>query len=138
MVSLPSDFKCKFCCCWRFRIWRNTCVFLVFFVPFDNLSLIRKFHYKLWRAANFDLCLALLVIERWGFLSVPHLLWYGTYVYNGHLQWHSNLLPSDWRGNCYYLFLRLMPVAAGIRTPNLQLPGWTHLPNAPTLRTFIF
>ena len=86
MISLPSDFKCKFCCCWRFRIWRNTCVCLVFFVQFDNLSLIRKFHHNLWRAANFDLCLALLVIERWGFLSVPHLLWHDESVYNGHLR----------------------------------------------------
>ena len=48
------------------------------------------------RAANFDLCSALMAIEQWGFSSMPHLLWYGTSVYNGHL-WGpvTNLLPSD-------------------------------------------
>ena len=32
------------------------------------------------------LCSALMVIEQWWFFSVPHLLWYAAYVYNGHLR----------------------------------------------------
>ena len=39
-----------------------------------------------WRAANFYLCSALRAIEQWGFFSVPHLLWHGASVYNGHLR----------------------------------------------------
>ena len=34
---------------------------------------------------NFDLFWALIPIEQWGFFSVPHLLWHGASVYNGHL-----------------------------------------------------
>ena len=32
-------------------------------------------------------------IEQWGFFSVPHLLWHGASVYNGHLQVHMTLAP---------------------------------------------
>ena len=42
--------------------------------------------YYQWRAQNFDLWLALMAIVQWGFISVPHLLWHGASVYNGHLQ----------------------------------------------------
>ena len=38
------------------------------------------------RATNFDLYSALMAIEQWGFFSVPHLLWHGLSVYNGHLR----------------------------------------------------
>ena len=44
-----------------------------------------KRHICRWRAANFDLCSALMAIEQWGFLSVPHQLWYGASVYDGYL-----------------------------------------------------
>ena len=37
--------------------------------------------------------------------------------------WHTHLLPSVWQWSCHYMFLRLMSVAAGIRTPNLPLWG---------------
>ena len=43
-------------------------------------------HHSRWRAANFDLCSALIAIEQWRFFSVPHLLWHGASVYNGHLR----------------------------------------------------
>ena len=41
--------------------------------------------------------------------------------------WHWQLLPSAWRWSCHYmyLFLGLLSVAAGIRTPNLPLAGRT-------------
>ena len=48
-----------------------------------------------WRAANFDLCLALMAIEQWGFFSVPHLLWHGATVYNGHLWGRVTHTPID-------------------------------------------
>ena len=46
-----------------------------------------------WRASNFDLCSALMAIEQWGFFSVPHLLWHGASVYNGHLRGPMILTP---------------------------------------------
>ena len=40
-----------------------------------------------------DLCSALMAIEQWGFFSVPHLLWHGASVYNGHLRRPATLTP---------------------------------------------
>ena len=37
------------------------------------------------KAANFDLCSALMAIEQLGFFSVPHLLWHGASVFNSHV-----------------------------------------------------
>ena len=34
-----------------------------------------------------------MAIEQWGFLSVPHLLWHGASVYNGHLWGPVTLTP---------------------------------------------
>ena len=87
LVEVTSILFKKECrkCSFIFYLFISLGVFL------ENFLFIWKRHHDRWMAANFDLCSALMVIERWGFLSVPHLLWYGTYVYNGHLQWHSNL-----------------------------------------------
>ena len=68
-------------------------VFLEFFVPLENFSLIWRRHHCRRRAANFDLCSALMVIEQWGFFSVPHLLWHGASVNNGHLRGPVTLTP---------------------------------------------
>ena len=62
----------------------NNLVCLEFFVPLKNFSLIWRHHHYQWRAANFDLCSALMAIEQWGFFNVPHLLRHGPTVYNGH------------------------------------------------------
>ena len=76
-----------------------------------------------WRVANFDLCSALMIIEQWGFLNMPHQLRHGPTLYN-HL-WSSlrtrdaHLLPSI----CHYLFLRLRRVATGDRTPISRMRG---------------
>ena len=64
-------------------------VCLGFFVPLESFSLIRR----RWRAANFDLCSALMVTEQWGFFSVPYPLWHGAFVYNGHLRGPATLTP---------------------------------------------
>ena len=61
------------------------------FVPLENFSLIR--HHWRRRAANLDLCSALMAFEQWGFFSVPHLLWHGASVYNGHLRGLVTLTP---------------------------------------------
>ena len=47
---------------------------------------------------KFDLCSALMAIEQWGFFSMslrnmPHLLWHGISVYNGHLSGPVTLTP---------------------------------------------
>ena len=72
--------------------WKKI-VCLGFFVPLENLSLIWRRHHCRWRAANFDLCSAHMVIEQWGFFSVPHILWQGASVYNGHLRGPMTLTP---------------------------------------------
>ena len=57
-----------------------------FIVLLENFSLLWRRHDCQWRADNFYLCSALMVIEQWGFFNVPHLLWYGPTLYNGHLR----------------------------------------------------
>ena len=59
---------------------------LWFLVPLEIFSLIRRQHHYQWRAANFDLCSALIAIEHWGIFNVPHLLWHWPTLYNGHIR----------------------------------------------------
>ena len=59
----------------------------------ENFSLILRRHHCRWRAANFNLCSSLMVFEQWGFFSMPHLLWHGSSVYNGHLRGPLTLTP---------------------------------------------
>ena len=59
----------------------------------QNFSFIRRRHHNRRRAVNFGLCSALIVIEQSGFLSVLHLLWHGTSVYNGHHRGPMTLTP---------------------------------------------
>ena len=92
-------------------------VCLVFFVLLENFSLIWIRHHYRWKAANFELCSALIAIRSKGSLA-RH-----TYCDTGHLfimvifeePWHSHLLPSALQWSCRYLFSR--PVATGTRTP---------------------
>ena len=37
--------------------------------------------------------LALMAIKQWGFFSVPHLLWHGASIYNGHLRGPVTFAP---------------------------------------------
>ena len=84
-------FVCLFDClfvCWV--------VCLGFYFPLKNCLLIWIRHHYRWRALNFELCSALLVINKWGFCIVQHLLWQGhpfIMVYSED-PWHSPLLPS--------------------------------------------
>ena len=67
----------------------NICLFV--FCCSKIFSLIWRHHHYCCRAANFYLFSALMAIEQWRFFSVPHLLWHGASVYNGHIRepWHS-------------------------------------------------
>ena len=61
------------------------CMFRIFHIPLENVSLIWRCHHY-WRGAtNFDQCSALMIIEQWGFVNASHLLWHGPTLYNGHL-----------------------------------------------------
>ena len=73
----------------------------------DCSSRLWRCHNYRLRAANFDLCWALMAI--WGFFRVPHLLWHGPSAYNGHLRGPGTLTPIAERlqWSCYYLFLRI-------------------------------
>ena len=62
------------------------CLFKLYLPTRELLLLRRRRHHYRWRAANFDIYSAQMVIEQWRFFSVPHLLRHGTSVYNGHLQ----------------------------------------------------
>ena len=81
---------------------------LEFFVPLENFSLIWRRHHDWWRAANFNLCSALMVIEQSGFVSMPHLMWHGASVYmviSVH-PWHSHLYCREFGSGaattCFY------------------------------------
>ena len=82
------------------------CLFCWVFVPLENFSLLWWRHHYRWRAANFDIYLALMVIAEWGFFSVPHLLRHGTSVYDGHLRGPMTLTAVAKRLelSCHYLF----------------------------------
>ena len=89
---------------------------------FVCFSLIWRRHHCRWRAANFDLCFAHMVIEKWGFYSVPHLLRHGASIYNGHLRGPVTLTPISKRLAVELLlpcFFQLSSVAAGIQIFNL-------------------
>ena len=81
------------------------------------------------RAANFDLCSALMAIVQWGFFSVPHLLWQGAFVYNGHFRRPESLTPfAELQAveQSLPVFTSVFTsVAAGIPTPNLLFAGPT-------------
>ena len=75
------------------RYIQHLFVCLGFIIPHENLSLIYRRHHYRWRATNFDLCSAPMVIKQWGFFSVPHLLRHGASVYNGHLRGPVTFTP---------------------------------------------
>ena len=45
------------------------------------------------QGCEFYLFSALMAIEHWGFFSVPHLVWHGASLYNGHIREHVTLTP---------------------------------------------
>ena len=68
-------------------------VWLEFYVPLENFSLISRDHNYPCRALNVDQYTALIGNEQWKFYRVPHLLWHGTSVYNEHFRWPMTMVP---------------------------------------------
>ena len=99
------------------------CLFvcLEFLVPLENFSLVWRRHHCQWRAANFDLCSALMAIEQWGFFSLPHLLWHGTTVYNGRLRGPVTLTFGRWAVTTCFNDLGLKRL--GFEHPTYRLRG---------------
>ena len=106
------------------------CLFACCFVRLENFSLIWRSHQYRWKAADFDLCSALMAIEQWGIFSLPYLMGHGTSVYNGHLA------PRT-RDTCTYCRafssgdVPTRTVATGIRTRNFPNARRTNKPTAP-------
>ena len=67
-------------------IWLVLFICLGFFATLVNFSLKWRRHHCRWRAVNVDLCSTLMAFEQLGLNIVPHLLWHGASVYNGHFQ----------------------------------------------------
>ena len=109
---------------------------LWFFVPLENFSF--KWRLYWWRAANVDLCSALMALGQWGFFSVPHLLWHGASVYNGHLRGPVTLTPIAERlvVELCLPFYRLRSVATGDRTPISR--KWCERSSFEPMRRFNF
>ena len=103
------------------------CLFVCLFgfiVPLEHFAVIWRRHHYQWRAANFDLCSALMAIEQWWFFSVWHLLWQGAYVYNGHLRGPVTLTPIV---ECLAVELSLpvLLLRSGIRTSLPPIAVWS-------------
>ena len=107
------------------RCYSFVCLFVWGFSTHSRDFTHMETHHYRWRAANSDICLALMAIEQWGFFSVSRLLWHGAFVTMviSEDPRHSHVLPSDSQWSCHNLFLRLRSLGAGIRTPNLPLAG---------------
>ena len=120
---------------------------LEFIVPLENFSLIWRRHHCRWRAANFDLCSVFMVIEKWWFFKVPHLLWHGPSVYNLHLRGPVTLAPNLWRafgsGAVTTCFNDIGLSLLGLKHPNFRLWGdrsypLRHRRNSNCLNTLVF
>ena len=68
------------------------------------------------RASNFDLYSALMSIEQWGLFSMPHLLWHGAPVYNGHFRGPATLTSVAERLS--------VELSLPISTPPCVCRGW--------------
>ena len=109
LYRVPSDFgvlhkytpspclisiKCYKCCQHPKSI--PVISWLMFVCGFLSHSRIFHSHWDITiTGEDFDLCLTLMAIEQWGFLSVPHLLWHRASVYNGHLWGPGTLMFSS-------------------------------------------
>ena len=95
-LSYHVDIYLPWCGNYRCFRWLIFCLFvcLGLIVSLENFSLTWRRHGYRWRTANFVLCSALMAIEQWGFLNLPHLLWHGASVDNGHLWGPVILTPT--------------------------------------------
>ena len=100
----------------------NIFVCLEFFVTLENFSLRWRRHHYLWRAANVYLSSPLLAIHRWEYFNVPHLLWHGPILHNGHLHGQETLTLVAER-LAVELFYGLRSLQTGGRTPISRIRG---------------
>ena len=96
----------------------NTCFFNLLHLFVWGFSFNSYEDNDLWSVANFDLDSALMALEHWGLFGVPHLLWLGTSVYNGHLREPLTLAPVQWC--CHYLFIDVDVCCGRDSCPNLR------------------
>ena len=109
LVGVYLLFVCLFDC--LFGVYR----------PTRDFSLIwTRHHYR---------CSALMTIEQWRFCSVPHLLWHGASVYNGHLEGPvtftlvAERLAVELSLTFFYYFYVLCLSRLGFEHPTLRLWG---------------
>ena len=115
----------------RIYMYNNLFICLWFFVQLENFSLISRPHHCRRRAANIDLYLVLMVIKQWGFFNVPHLLWHGASVYNGHIRGPVTLTPkcrAFSRGAVTTCFYDLGLSRLGFKHPIFHLQGKRYKP----------
>ena len=62
------------------------CLFGFFFCPTREFFSHLEMSPLPLKACTFYLCSALMAIELWGIFSMPHLLWHGPTLHNGHLR----------------------------------------------------
>ena len=62
------------------RTIQHICLFVLIFVQLENFTLIWRHHHYRWRAANYDLCSALMAVEQWGFFGVLFKSWNENYM----------------------------------------------------------
>ena len=118
-IMLEKMFVCMFVC---------LLVCLGFFVPFE-----REFFTDMGSTITSEGLQILTNARHLWSLSSDCSLACHTYFDTGHPfimfiskdMCHSHPFPNIWQWSCYYLFLRLRSVAAGIRTPYLPLAGQT-------------
>ena len=97
------------------NVWR--------FSSHSRIFLVLRRHHGRWRAANFDLYSVLMAIKQWCFFNMPHLLWHGASVYNGHLRdthTYCRAFSSGAVTTCFYdLYLSRL----GFEHPTFRLRG---------------
>ena len=92
------------------------------------------------KAANVDLCLALMSIELWGFFSVPRLLWHETSDLNGHLRGPVTLTPIAERLAMELSLLAFYDLCLswlGFEHPTFHLRGVNSLTHCATVAVIL-
>ena len=120
-MLVPSERSCLFVCLFAWSFSSH----LRIFYSYGDFTIAGEW-LQIWTYAR----------HSWSLNSEGSLTRHGASLYNGHL-WRMTLTPITERlivELSQNLFLRLRPVAAGIRTLNLLLVRWTLQPTVPTPR----
>ena len=109
-------------------IQRSVCLFACLFGVFRPTGEFFTHLETSWlpvKGCSFWPILALIAIKQWGYLSVPHLLWHGASVYDGHLREPVKLTPISVFGSVAdtICFNNFGMSRLGFEHPNLRLWG---------------